>query len=243
MNLRPVAVALLFASLPGLAVAADAPTAKFRLEQSTIAPGATLPPGDYSIQVIDHLQDRVLLRVEGKEGASNAVFIAVPSKELTGHSGPVNWTTKTEGTTALRGFVFNNGAFEFVYPKDQAVSLAKSNGIGVLAVDPASEGKPSELAKLSKDDMQIVTLWMLTPKRVEAAAGEVSISAAKYQSSAVNEGSAAPGNQQASVSSHPAILKRLPHTASSLPLVFLTGISATLLAFYLRRRRQFGATA
>jgi hypothetical protein len=240
MNLRSVVVALFFASLPGLSMAVDAPSGQFRLEQSAIAPGTVLRPGEYSIRVIDHLQDRFLVRVEKKQGASHAVFIAVPTKSLAGHTGLVNWTAAAaQGKAALRGFVFSNGgsALEFVYPKDEAVSLAKANGTPVLAVDPSSEGKSAELAQLSKDDMQIVTLWMLTPTKVDAPAGEATVSASKYQG---NE-TTAPDKEEAKLN-RPAILKRLPHTASALPTVLLVGIAAAAGAILLRRRRLPGAT-
>jgi hypothetical protein len=240
MKLRFFAMALLFAALPGLSMAADTSSAQFNLQQSTMAPGTVLQPGTYSIRVVDHLQDRYLVSIEGKGKGSRAMFIAVPSKTLSGHSGVINWATAPGSAAALRGFVFKNGPapLEFVYPKDEAVSLAKANGLEVLAVDPASEGKPSELAQLTNNDMQIVTLWMLTPEKVNAQAGDVKISAAKYQAKNMP-----PSDQQMAVLDKPAILKRLPHTASMLPILMLVGAFAAIVAGLLRLRRVFGVTA
>jgi hypothetical protein len=196
-----------------------------------MAPGTVLQPGTYSIQVVDHLQDRFLVRVEGSQGTARSTFIAVPSKAIGAHPGVVTWSGAADGKSALRGFVFKQGgsALEFVYPKDEAVALAKANGISVLAVDPASEGKAPELANLSHDDMQVVTLWTLTPERVAAPAREVKISAARYvapEAQAAN----APANR-------PAILKQLPHTASLLPWVVILGMLASFCACLLRIRR------
>ena len=242
MKLRLIAVAMVCASLPGVSWAADAPSAQFNIQQSTMAPGTVLQPGTYSIRVIDHLQDRFLVRVEGSQGSSRSVFIAVPSKTLAGHPGIVDWAAGSGSGSAMRGFVFKQGgpALEFVYPKDEAVSLAKANGKGVLAVDPASEGKAPELAKLSNDEMQVVTLWMLTPERVSPQASEVKISAARYSAASADSGGQA-GSQVAA--NHPAILKRLPHTASALPLVLLLGVMSALCACLLRIRRTAGGVA
>jgi hypothetical protein len=205
-----------------------------------MAPGTVLQPGMYSIRIVDHLQDRYLVSIEGKGKSSRATFIAVPSKTLSGHSGVINWATAPSGEAALRGVVFKSGPapLEFVYPKDEAVSLAKANGLEVLAVDPASEGKSPELAQLSKDDMEIVTLWMLTPERVNAQASDVKISASKYQAKETQ-----PSNQQVAMLNKPAILKRLPHTASALPLILLAGMLAAVAAGLLRLRRVFATTA
>jgi hypothetical protein len=221
---------------------ADKPSAQFNVSEPTLIPGATLQPGTYSIQVVDHLQDRFVLGVDGKGGTSHTLFIAVPSKSLkkTGSSGAIPWNTAASGKAALRGFDFgkSSAALEFVYPKDDAVSLAKANGTPVLAVDPASEGKSPQLSQLSNDDMQMVTLWTLTPERVGAAAGaEPTISASKYQ------GDAASGPTQQEAQLHkPPVLKTLPHTASTLPLILILGLLSALAAVLLRRSRASRAT-
>lgn len=232
MKLRRIAMALVCASLPGISWAAPAPSAEFHIQQATVAPGTVLQPGNYSIQVVDHLRDRFLVRVEGGQGTVGSLFIAVPSKALGAHPGMVTWNAAADGETALRGYVFKQkgSALEFVYPKDEAVSLAKANGVSVLAVDPASEGKAPQLAKLSHEEMQLVTLWTLTPERVGAPAKDVTISAKRYvapETSATEQAAANP----------PAVLKRLPHTASLLPWVMILGMLASFGACLMRIRR------
>jgi hypothetical protein len=230
MKVRSLILAIAVASVPGLL--ASAQTAQFNLRQSTIIPGSVLPPGSYSIQVVDHLQDRYLIRVEGSQQKTNATFIAVPSHSITGSVGAVVWNSGPSEKPALRGFVFGKGTspVEFVYPKDEAVSIAKQTSSGVLAVDPASEGKPAELAQLNKEDLQVVTLWMLTPQRIDASSTDVKIAAAKYQAPAE-------GSQVASLHQPKLPIKTLPHTASTLPLILLAGIFAAIGAFALRQSR------
>ena len=230
-HLAVTCAALAFAILPSQLTSAHAQSANFKLTQPTMAPGLTLQPGNYSIRVIDHLQDRLLVQIQGAQASSKGTFIAVPAKSLTGSAGAITWTSAPADKPALRGFNFGQGSpLEFVYPKDEAVSLAKANGSGVLAVDPASESKPAELASLNKEDLQVVTLWMLTPQRVEASPSEISIAAARYHGSS-------PNPQIASLEKPASPIKRLPHTASALPLILLAGILAALSAGLLHMRR------
>ena len=241
MNLRiSIAALALLTPLSLFAAPADGASSQFSVSEPTLIPGTTLQPGTYSIKIVDHLHDRFLVGVDGKGSASHALFIAVPSKAIrkSGHSGAILWDSAANGRAALRGFDFGRSTLEFVYPKDDAVSLAKANGTPVLAVDPASEGKAPQLSKLSNDDMQMVTLWTLTPERVGDSA-DAKISANKYQAEAPSE----PAQQVAKAESHPPVMKTLPHTASNLPLVLLGGILAALGAGWLRMRRASASAA
>jgi len=226
-KLLPLLLAAL-APLSLLAAGDDSTTAKFTLSQATMVPGTTLQPGTYSIRVMDHLQDRVMLRIESPTAGDHTLFLGVPSKTLKGggDSGVVTYGSGPDGKAAMRGFVFKGSgpALEFIYPKNDAVTLAKLNGSKVIAVDPTSEGKSEQLNTLSKDELQMVTLWMLTPQPVSG--GEPGIAAAKYE------------QQVASVTPHRPAIAHLPHTASFFPLVMLTGfISAAGAALLAVRRR------
>lgn len=242
--LSPLGIAGAVASTPNPGVEpSTSKPAQFHVSQKTEVPGQTLKPGSYTIQVVDHLQDRFILRIASTTGAKTALFIGVPSSELRTDSkfGPVVWSQDADGKTALRGFTFPDGkSLEFVYPKAEAVDLAKANNTHVLAVDPKSEGKV-EMPKLSADDMQLITLWLLTPTPVGPGESGPGIAAARYQP-ASQEASAQPSassspQQVASVRPlrplRPAI-KSLPHTASSLPLLLLVGLVSLLGAVALR---------
>lgn len=245
MNLRIPIIALAFLTPLSLSAApADGLSSQFNVSQPTLIPGKTLQPGSYSIKIVDHLQDRFLVGVDGKDGGLHALFIAVPSKAIKkgGSTGVILWSSAADGKMAARGFDFGKSkTLEFVYPKDDAISLAKANGIAVLAVDPASEGKAPELSQLSNDDMQMVTLWTLTPERVGAGA-DAKISAAKYQGP-VNQSTGDAPQQVAKVESHAGAGKTLPHTASELPLILLAGLVTAFAAGWLRLRWVSGAQA
>jgi hypothetical protein len=146
-------------------------SAPLQLAARTTVPGHVLDRGNYSIRIVDHLKDRYILRVEDSKGKELATFIGLQSPELgpsTGlqHQGPILWTSAPKGSAAIRGFSFPGGTtLEFVYPKDEAVALAKLNTYSVPAIDPESEGRKPD-PKLTPEDREVVTLWMLEATRV-----------------------------------------------------------------------------
>ena len=209
----------------------------FTVSDSTQVPGKTLSAGTYTIRVVDHLSDRMIVRVE-KKGKLQSTFLALPKSSLarTGQ-GPISLNAGSK--SAMRGFVFPDGTVaEFVYPKAEAVGLAKSNNTTIPAVDPASEGRP-DTSKLSKNDMEMVTLWMLTPAPVGPGDSGPGVTAAKYQVAAASS----QGGQQVAKTAVPArprthpAMAALPHTAGEMPLVLLAGFGSLCAAGWMRRRR------
>ena len=231
----------------------------FSVSAPTQVPNEKLKPGSYSITVVDHLSDRIVLRIDDAMGKIHDTFLGVPIASLDsgGATGPISWNSGSDHEAALRGFAFpGGGAVEFVYPKDEAVAIAQKSGRTVPAIDPASEGMVVKDNTLSKEDMAMVTLWTLTPKAVGPNdAAQPAIQAARYQAPqsaqplpqqvAQNEpppAPPAPMHQTATATRKPALAK-LPHTASDLPLILIGGLlsllAATLLS--LGRRENDGA--
>lgn len=223
----------------------------FVVASPTKVPGKTLRPGTYSIRVVDHLSDRVILEVAGEKGKAETKFLGVENAAIRGGTGtgPIPYGV-SHGDPALRGFAFPGGSTaEFVYPKEEAVVIAKASTSRVPAIDPASEGRVST-RHLSKEDMQMVTLWMLSSTRVGPEnASQAAIQAERYQQPAV-AATALPQQTRMTAGTTPAsqvsvknasstalvarqriprlrshtVLTSLPHTASSLPLAMLTGM-------------------
>lgn len=203
------------------------PSANFTVSQQTMVPGMTLQPGSYSIKVLDHLQDRYIVRIENASGKEHSTFIGVQDpKAQAGKTGAVPWSAGPDGTSALRGFSFGSTtpALEFVYPKSDAVAIAKLNDSKVPAIDPASEGRAPEVSGLSKEDMELVTLWLLSSSTVGPSDAAPTIKAEKMQQIASNK----PPKP---------VINRLPHTASLLPSTGLLALLALGGASLLRRRR------
>ena len=220
--------AALVASSASVVLAAPAdPTdlkAKFNVTEQTQVPGLVLQPGAYSIHVVDHLSDRLIVRIDGPSN-QHSTFLGLPNNGLPKKgTGIVTFNAGADGNAAARGFSFPGGpGVEFVYPKADAVALAKLNSTKVVAIDPASEGKVSA-PNLSKDDMEVVTLWTLSATTVGSA--EPSIKAERYQQVASNHKPAV-GKP---------VVARLPHTGSYLPVTALLGIMALFGAGALRFR-------
>ncbi len=209
------------ANMALLAASPATPSTDFTLSNATHIPGATLQPGSYSIHIVNHLSDRIILKVDAINGTQHSTFIGVPNSKIEkpAGSGPVKWANSSDGTPYIKGWYFNGSpsVVEFVYPKDDAVAIAKSNPAKVPAVDPASEGKVSD-STLSQDDMQLLTLWVLSLEQV-GPGNAPSIKAARYET--------------ASLSQKPPI-KALPHTASWLPWVWMIGLCSLIAAAALR---------
>ncbi len=230
MRALPIVPIVLALAIPAplLAAGAENPSANFTVSQQTLVPGMTLQPGSYSIKVLDHLQDRYIVRIDNASGNEHSTFISVqdPKVKVAGKTGAVPWNAGPDGNSALRGFTFgsNTPPLEFVYPKADAVAIAKLNDSKVPAIDPASEGRPAEVSGLSKEDMEIVTLWLLSSSTVGPTDTAPTIKAEKMQ-------------QVASNKPPKPVIDRLPHTASALPTFLLAGLVAAGGAAVLRRRR------
>ncbi len=162
---------------------ASTQAAQLQVTQRTEVPGFTLSPGAYAIRVEDQLHDRVIVQVRKKGSNTGASLLAYPNPDLRGgtFTGPVTFVTGLKGKPTLRGYAFPGGpTVEFIYPKKDAVELAKANSVRVMAVDPTSEGRVA-LPHLTQNDMSEVTLWMLTPTPVDPTTAKPGIAAARYQ--------------------------------------------------------------
>lgn len=202
-------------------VSASSPT-KFNVSSTAKVPGLTLEPGAYTIRVVNKLSDRLILTVDSANGDRHSTFLGIPNRSIPrpSHASSVSWSNPANGLDYLRGFYFPGGpaVTEFVYPKAEAVSIANSNQDKVPAIDPASEGRVAD-PTLSDQDMKLVTLWLLSAERVGPSA-TASIKAERYQ--------------QVGYTQPKVPLTALPHTASSLPWLWLVSLCSLLAAISIR---------
>jgi hypothetical protein len=199
----------------------------FTVSEPTEIPGATLRPGTYTIHVVDHLSERYIVAIDALKGRMHSTFLAIENPEVPKPSAPgrVVWPnapSKVGDKEYLRGWLFRGepAVLEFVFPKSDAVALARSNDAQVPAIDPASEGRPVTIKGLSKSDMELVTLWLLSSTHVGPQDGAADIQAQRYR-------------QVASVT-HKPVINRLPQTGSQLPWIALFGSFCMVTALSLR---------
>ncbi len=210
-----LAIAPVAMSAAPLDPATEGASATFSITHQTQVPGEVLKPGDYSIQIVEHISDRMIVRIDNVQGKEHVLFLGVPNLDGPASntaSGVQTWHTGAGSLPTLRGFNFPSGtAVDFVYPKAEAAALAKANAATVIAVDPESEGRPTKLKDLTSDDMREINLWMLTLTSTGPNDHKVPALEAKHY----QPRSAAAAEVAASAVPAPTAAKREPQTAAA----------------------------
>jgi len=190
-------------------------------------PGITLPAGTYTFQIANPDSGSRVIQVSDKDGKNvRGLFFAIPSQLPDAPSDPVvRFAERPEGAPeAIKAWFYpgERTGFEFVYPRTQAVRIAKANHEKVLSYpDPApkqtASAQPVEEFKNARVE-RVDENSQLT----EVPRNAPVVSNAAPQQSASNAGNS-----------------RLPQTASPLALYeLLSGISlAAGLGLRSRRNR------
>jgi hypothetical protein len=121
-------------------------------------PGKTLPAGTYTFRLADSPADRHIVQIFDREQSQLfATLLAVPAQRNQPEGEPVITFKETPSNLppALRYWYYagETAGNEFVYPKTQAMTIARASGEGVMAVDTDSTN---------------VQDWKGTPERVTA---------------------------------------------------------------------------
>jgi LPXTG-motif cell wall-anchored protein len=129
---------------------------------------------------------RAIVRITEPDG-SHVLVLAVPSRKLLSSARNRLVLYPSQNRETLRAWAApgSRTAFEFVYPKLEAVAITGDGGTSALAVDPVWDRLPENL---TADDMKVVTLWLLSPKRITADHHGEGVAAAHYKPSTVDEG-------------------------------------------------------
>lgn len=196
-------------------------------------PTATLAPGKYTVEVEDRMRDRAIIRIANQATGAHYLVLSVPNPRLrsANSDGLRFFPASGSGAETLQAWTDpeTKTALELVYPKLEAVAITAESGTSAMAVDPSSDRLPDNL---TLDDMKVVTLWLLSPKRITAGHHGEGIAAVKYSS----ENPVKPNAPlMASTAQKP---NRLPKTASNLYLFFSAGLASLILAFALRTARR-----
>jgi len=225
------------AFLAGLTVAMLSPVLKaepwnqktvFTFNGPVEIPGQTLPAGTYVFKLANSHSSRHIVQVFNKE--ENHVFgtfLAIPHYQHRPSDKPIiKFDERTAGSPqAIKAWVFpgHNYGHEFVYPKNEALALAKANSVPVPSM-------PTELTedttKAVKIDGPEVMALQSAPLKAETPNGDEvelnSLFAFAYAYHAPTPFAEAPA--------------KLPNTASSSPLVGALALLAMGIAMALRLR-------
>jgi hypothetical protein len=198
-------------------------SSEFTTSEPTNIPGLTLDPGSYSIQVIDRLSGRDIVRIDAPGGRLHYSFLALenPGIPKPAKPGRVFWNHPAGGKRYVRGWLLpqTSSVLEFVYPKAEAVAIAKSNDAKVPAIDPASEGRPIKLEGMSESDLRLINLWLLSSTQVGPGDTAGGIQAERYPEVAA---------------ARKPVISKLPQTASDLPWLEVLAVFSVLSALAIR---------
>lgn len=217
----------------------------FTFSQPVTLPGVTLPAGTYLFRNPDPLTGRRIVQVLSEDGKqAYAQLLTIPVQRFDAPMKPeVRFMETAEGTpAALKAWWYpgNTIGWEFIYPKDQALTLAKGAGAPVLTTvnaqnDTTEKMKTADLARVSSsgtetavkvEDKPAATTVAGTSQQGEIAASSIQVPASPTPVSV--QASAATGKTRT----------RLPQTASGTPIAALVGAISTMSAAALNVMRN-----
>jgi hypothetical protein len=183
-----------------------------------------LPAGTYVFKILDSQSDRHIVQIFNKDETTiYATILAIPNYRLTATDKTViTFTERPAGQPeALRAWFYPGRNFgeEFVYPKAQAMALAKNTNTPVLFT--AAELPLEVTEPIKTADAPLVVEMKQAPVMAAQPTGE-EVDLAEVVST------------QPADTTLVAMAPALPATASTLPLIFLFGLLALGAAFTIR---------
>jgi hypothetical protein len=126
-------------------------------------PGATLPAGTYTFRIADSPANRHIVQILDREGSKVfATLLAVPAERPQPSGEPVITfkETPSDRPPAVRYWYYagEKDGNELVYPKAQAMMIARASGEPVMSVDSDSNDieawKKGEVSRVTSDSTQ-----------------------------------------------------------------------------------------
>ena len=208
-------------------------------------PGVTLPAGKYLFRNPDTPTGRRVVQVLSDDGRrAYAQLLTIPVQRFDAPKEPeVRFMETAEGTAAaIKAWWYpgNTIGWEFIYPKEQALRLAKGAGAPVLTTtnaqnDTTEEMKTADLTRVSASGSETGVTVEEKPAATAVAGtsqeGQIAASTIEVPASPT------PVSVQASATTG-ATRTRLPQTASPAPIAALMGTLSVMGAAALRAMRR-----
>jgi LPXTG-motif cell wall-anchored protein len=245
---RPLTMLSTFALLTLAAVAAQAQPSDYRtfftFSAPVTLPGVTLPAGTYLFRLADPDSSRKVINVLSADGRQSlAMLHTIPNQLLRAPQNPEIRFMETGANMPppIKTWWYPGKAigYEFIYPRPQALALAKVTSEPVLTT--AAEARDLETAELAR----ITAAGPPAPVIVDENPAPIAVATGRVQRGEVvtDASIAAPVTQQARADDSTTTGPRttLPQTASSVPIVAVFGGAALAagLLLLLWRRPQF----
>ena len=137
------AVLLTMSATPALAQTMDSRT-EFTFNQPVEMPGVTLPPGTYIFRFVDATTGRKVMQVQAKDASSKnyGLFMTISAQRpRASDDAELRFLETPAGQpAAVKTWWYpgNTIGREFIYPKSQAVRLAKATNSPVLTTQTAT---------------------------------------------------------------------------------------------------------
>jgi len=232
-SLRPVS--LIFAAMAALAPVAMADQwdkkTVLTTNEAIQLPNVVLQQGTYTFKLLDSQSDRHIVQVFDKDGMHLiTTILAIPNYRLppTGKSEFTFWAVPAGQPPAMRAWFYPGDNFgqEFAYPKNMSTQIASSAKMAVptTAATTVEEFKTAAVTTETGESTHTETAQAPPPPAPTPAAEPAPAPAPEPVAAApVQEPTPAP--------------TELPHTATSLPLIGLIGVTS-LLAFFATKPRK-----
>ena len=240
-----VAVFVCLMAAPASAQPADNRTT-FTFSGPVAMPGITLPAGQYLFRLANPDTSRNVVQVLSADGTKPfGLFFALPAERFEPTSTPeVRFMETPAGTpAAIRTWWYpgQRTGYEFIYPKEQARTLARGASESVLTTQAQTtrteETNTADLSRIASSGQETVVSAGAAPTRATplggTQAGQIAASSIALPIPVVPAiGSTAPAaTQSASIGRQ---RTELPRTASRLPLIATIGVLALLSAASVR---------
>jgi hypothetical protein len=195
-------------------------------------PGRTLAAGTYMFKLAESPSNRHIVQVFDKDGKHiYATLLAIPDQRLDPSDKPVVMFRETPAGTpnAVRAWFYpgNTIGDEFVYPKQQAMRIAKASHAPVLSMsDSSKDMKSAEVSRVDESGAKSAPSTTATASQPATTAPSNTVTSNRRADTAGTTGTSA---RRA---------RTLPRTASPLALYELASGLAFAAAFGLRRVRR-----
>jgi hypothetical protein len=235
---------VLFMSVPNASAQRWDHATKITINQPFAIPGMALPAGTYVMKLKDVSGTRTAVQIlNADETKSYAIVLGVPDYRLeTPEETEITFYENDRGAPPRMHAWFYPGynyGLEFVYPRREALEIAKASGDHVIATSAPQSPKEPEPAQLKNEPLVAIEP---DGKEVEVAAvhPEPAPPVAEQPAPAVTEEPIVPAEPVLTAQNETPeeAITELPSTATPLPFLGLTGLLAIGAAGALRLMRK-----